>query len=275
MGSEYFTEYGKLEGVIKWNLQQVLMLALLVLFTGCAPHLSQDKDIITIGVRADVPLVAYYTLERNRAGSEIELAKKLAEYLGKKVKFITVTSKNREKTLLNGKVDMIIATFSITKERSKRMLFSIPYHIDHQGVMVSTNRDISSIDDLQGMKIGVIKGANSIQRVSQRLPSTHIVKFDDYYRAMITLSLGDIDAISTDISILKGLNALWSSPKKLETIDKKLTFLVDPVQNQDDQLYKILKVHMSKEQYGIALRPEDHELLQHINLYLTKLQKKI
>jgi len=247
----------------------IFLMFIAVFMAGCIHHVKQDDNTIFMGVRADVPLVAYYNLKGERAGSEIDLANNIADALGKRVEFITVTSANRKDMLLSGKVDMVIATFSITDDRKKHFLFSTSYKTEHQGIMVHHRSQVTQISDLANKRIGVIRGSDSLERVSQKIPSATIVPFDNYYRAMIALNMEDIDAISTDKSILQGLRVLWKSPKQLKKIDGTLTFLVDVKATDNGIDFRILDSDLSTEKYGIAMRHEDGSLIKKVDFFLT------
>jgi len=249
----------------------VLFYMLSLILFGCSQMHRETNNSIRIGVKSDVPLIAYFNYSGKRAGSEIEMAKGLAKSLGVKAEFITVTSENRQALLQKGSVDVLLATYSITKERQGLFDFSMPYKIDHQGVMVRNTNSISSIAELSGKKIGVVQGSDSVELLAENFPQIKLVKFDTYYRAMLALSLGDIDGISSDKSVLNGLLALWESHKKrLVTIDGASTFFVDLEDSRGSgDLYKILHENLSDESYGIAVSKQNHKLLEKINEYLT------
>ena len=68
-------------------------------------------------------------------GYDVDVAKLLGSYLGVKVNLVTLTSPNRIPFLVTNKVDLIVATFGITPERAKQVMFSIPVQRDRENVV--------------------------------------------------------------------------------------------------------------------------------------------
>jgi polar amino acid transport system substrate-binding protein len=62
-------------------------------------------------------------------GYDIELARYVAGKLGKKLEVVNMDFGGMIPALMSGKVDMIAACITITKERSKQVLFSDPYYV--------------------------------------------------------------------------------------------------------------------------------------------------
>ena len=85
---------------------------------------------IVVGVKADYPPWSAINEKSDFEGWEIDLCRKLAEYLygdPSKVQFVAVTSDNRIKLLNSGKIDIIWATMGQTPQRAQEVDFSVPY----------------------------------------------------------------------------------------------------------------------------------------------------
>ena len=87
-----------------------------------------DRGVLKVGVKSDVLGFGYMDpLTGEYEGMEIDLAKKLADFLGVDVEFTTVTAATRTELLDSGDIDCVMATFTITDERKQSWDFTTPY----------------------------------------------------------------------------------------------------------------------------------------------------
>src|SRR5271154_1540530 len=117
-----------------------------------------SRGTINIGVLVDLPPYGILNDKQEPDGFDIEVAKLMGTYLGVKVNLVPLTSPNRIPFLLTNKVDLIVATFGITPERAKQVMFSIPYSAIENVVFAPKDRKIASLDDLKGLRVGVPRG---------------------------------------------------------------------------------------------------------------------
>jgi len=110
---------------------------------------------------------------------------------------VPLTGPNRIPFLVTNKVDILVATFGITPERAKQVMFSIPYAAIENVVFGAKGKTITKMEDLKGLRVGVPRGAVQDVLVSNALGSSaQIKRFDDdasTYQAMIS---GQVDAIA-------------------------------------------------------------------------------
>lgn len=182
------------------------LLAATILLLGIAtqrPAAAQTVDeilsrgTINIGVLVDLPPYGILNDKQEPDGYDIEVAKLMGSYLGVKVNLVPLTSPNRIPFLLTNKVDLIVATFGITPERAKQVMFSIPYSAIENVVFAGKDKKIAKLDDLKGMRVGVPRGTVQDVILSKTLGSAvKISRFDDdpsTYQALLT---GQVDAIA-------------------------------------------------------------------------------
>src|ERR1700738_1829278 len=91
------------------------------------PDEIKARGKLMVGVLTDYPPFGGTDSQQNPAGYDADVAALLAKSLGVKLELVPVTGPNRIPYLLTNKVDVLIATFGITAERSKQVLFSNPY----------------------------------------------------------------------------------------------------------------------------------------------------
>ena len=143
----------------------IALAALLIGFLLGLPHArAQTVDEITsrgtinIGVLIDLPPYALLNDKQEPDGYDIEVAKLLAKYMGVKANLVQLTAPNRIPFLVTNKVDLIVATFGITPERAKQVMFSIPYSAIENTVYGPKGKAIGKIEDLKGLRVGVPRG---------------------------------------------------------------------------------------------------------------------
>ncbi|MDB5360592.1 MAG: Amino acid transporter substrate-binding protein family [Rhodospirillales bacterium] len=178
-------------------------LAVLGLATLARPVAAQtvdeilSKGEINIGVLVDLPPYGVLNDKQEPDGYDIDVARLLGKYMGVKVNLVQLTSPNRIPFLVTNKVDLIVATFGVTPERAKTVLFSIPYSAIENVVFAPKDKKIATLDDLKGLKVGVPRGTVQDVILSSTLgDKVKMARFDDdpsTYQALIT---HQVDAIA-------------------------------------------------------------------------------
>lgn len=208
----------------------------------------QKAGVLKIGVKQDVPNFGYYSAEAGQyEGLEIDLGKKIAKQLGVKVEFTPVTAQTREALLDNGQIDILIATYTITKERQASYAISEPYYYDEIGFLVDRSKGYKTIDDLNGLTIGVAQGSTTKAAIEEYGKAHHLkfkfVQLGSYPELAISLYANRINAFSVDKSILSGY------------VSKKT---------------KILSQGFNVQEYGIAATKANQGLINYINTLLSE-----
>lgn len=91
------------------------------------PDEIKSRGKLMVGVLTDYPPFGGTDAQQQPAGYDADVAALMAKSLGVKLELVPVTGPNRIPYLLTNKIDVLIATFGITAERSKQVLFSNPY----------------------------------------------------------------------------------------------------------------------------------------------------
>ena len=119
----------------------------------------QAKGEIVVGSKADYAPYGFRDEHGQIVGIEPDLAADLARRLGVKLRIEPVTSANRIQMLEDGKVDVIIATMAITKERSQRVSYVYPaYYASGIAGLAAPGSGIHSEEDLKGKAVCAVKG---------------------------------------------------------------------------------------------------------------------
>ncbi len=224
-----------------------------------------DRGVLHVGVKNAVPGFGYQdTLTGEYTGMEIDIAQKIADYLGVEVEYTAVTAATRTELLDSGDIDCVLATFTITDERKESWDFSTPYYTDYVTVLVEDSSGITSLADLVDTTVGVSSGSTSAKSLVSAMidggyisgdnfdadtfdPSTwtegiSFQQYDDYPTISTALSAGEVDAFCVDKSILAIYNTDGRSYIEEEfaaqdygvatTKDSGLSELVDDLVNE-------------------------------------------
>ena len=156
-----------------------------------------SRGTINIGVLVDLPPYGLLNDKQEPDGYDVEVAKLLGSYMGVKVNLVPLTSPNRIPFLVTNKVDLIVATFGITPERAKQVMFSIPYSAIENVVFAAKDKDIKSLDDLKGLRVGVPRGTVQDVILTKRFGNAiKISRFDDDPSTYQSLIAGQVDAVA-------------------------------------------------------------------------------
>ncbi|HWX47660.1 MAG TPA: transporter substrate-binding domain-containing protein [Roseomonas sp.] len=170
------------------------------------PEEIKKRGTIMVGVLTDYPPFGGTDANQNPAGYDDDVAALLAKEMGVKLELVPVTGPNRIPFLLTNKVDLLVATFGITEERSKQVLFSNPYSALTTYILAPKSTKISGPEDLKGVRVGVARASTQDSAVSAVAPKeTRIMRFDDDATTTQSIISGQVQAIGASNTVLAQL----------------------------------------------------------------------
>lgn len=158
----------------------------------------KESGTIKIGVFSDKNPFGYVDENGEYQGYDIYFAERLAKDLGVEVEYVPTEAANRVEYLESGKVDVILANFTVTEERAQSVDFALPYMKVTLGVVSPDDALITSPDELKGKTLIVTKGTTAETYFTENYPDVELLKFDQYTEAYNALLDGRGDAFSTD-----------------------------------------------------------------------------
>ena len=172
---------------------------------GPMPDLSIDgtDGVLRFGTAAVTVPLSYVSRNNEITGFDIELARRIANSLNKRLEIINMEFGAMLPALIAGRADMVGAGMSITEERAKRVLFSDSYYDGGIAVLVNKapgtaaeneERIISSLDDLHDKKLGVLMGSIYDAYAEEHYPTSGKYNFNAVPDMLLSLSTGRIDA---------------------------------------------------------------------------------
>lgn len=210
--------------------------------TGTRMRELAESGTVKIGVKFDQPGIGFKgATDDMPVGFDPEMGKILAADLGiapEDITWVETISANREPFLQSGEVDLVIASYSITDERRAVVGQAGPYYVTGQQLLVRSDSDIDSLEDVAGTEVCSVTGSTSLENIEAEGATPR--GFDTYSECVDQVLNGTVDAMTTDGAILMGYAA--EHPDELKVV-------VDP---------------FSEERYGIGYSLDHPEMCEWI-----------
>lgn len=158
----------------------------------------QESGKIVIGVFSDKAPFGYVDESGKYQGYDVYFAERIAKDLGVEVEYVSTDPASRVEYAVTGKVDIILANFTVTPERAEQVDFAKPYMKVALGVVSPDSAVITDISELEGKTLIVVKGTTAETYFSENYPDISLQKYDQYADAYNALLDGRGDAFSTD-----------------------------------------------------------------------------
>ena len=172
----------------------------------------KKKGKIVIGVKQNVPLIGLKNpVTGDLQGFDIEISKIVARAIfgtdKGTIQFEDASvSANRIPFITDGKVDVTIATFSITTARKGQIDMAGPYYVAGQDILLYKVEaaNIKSVDDLNGRKVCAQSASTSLDLLKTKVPKATFLELPGVNDCVEALKDGRVDAVSTDDTLLAG-----------------------------------------------------------------------
>ena len=105
--------------------------------------------------------------------------------------------------LSTGKCDIAAAGMTITDERKKAILFSLPYFDATQALLVKKDSTVATLADLKGKKLGAQAATTGLDYAKSKADANGytIVEFQDLATQTQALTTGQVDAAINDLPV--------------------------------------------------------------------------
>ncbi len=144
----------------------------------------KESGKVVIGVFSDKHPFGYVDEGGEYAGYDIELGNRLAQDLGVEVEYVSTEAANRVEYLETGKVDIILANFTVTPERAEAVDFAEPYMNVALGVVSPNDKVITDLSQIGADdEVIVITGTTAETYLTENNPEIKLKKFETYANA--------------------------------------------------------------------------------------------
>ncbi|HZE18023.1 MAG TPA: glutamate ABC transporter substrate-binding protein [Mycobacterium sp.] len=159
-----------------------------------------------------------------------------------------LSADERITALQHSEVDVVVKTMTITCDRRKLVNFSTVYLDANQRILAPRDSPIAKVSDLSGKRVCVARGTTSINRIREIAPPPVIVSVVNWADCLVTLQQRQVDAVSTDDTLLAGLMA------------------------QDPYLH-IVGPNMDTQPYGVGVNLNNTGLVRFVNGTLERIRR--
>jgi glutamine transport system substrate-binding protein len=247
---------------VKLMLASLLVFVLAFALIGCGgqtdnseqPDVATDAKKLLVGTNATFPPFEMQE-DSELTGFDMDLIRAIGEVQGYEVEIQHMDFKALVPSVQNGKIDAAIAGMSITPERLESVDFTEAYF--DAGLIVAVhkdNQDIQGTDDLKGKKLAAQNGtigAAYCDEVKNADAATETRIFDDIGLAFMELEKGGVDAVVNDHPV---------TAYYLKTAT-------------DTSIKMVGDIFSAEDQYGIAVKKGNTELLNALNEGLIKIKE--
>jgi len=159
----------------------------------------KESGKINIGVFSDKNPFGYVDENGEYQGYDVYFARRIGKDLGVEVNFVSTEAANRVEYLETGKVDIILANFTVTAERAEKVDFALPYMNVALGVVSPKSRVIRDLSEIGADdQVIVISGTTAEDYLIKNNPEIQLQKYDTYANAKTALENGNAVAWAND-----------------------------------------------------------------------------
>lgn len=202
---------------------------------------------LVMATNAEFPPYEYYE-DGDIVGIDVEIAKAIAAKLGMELQIEDMAFDAIIPAVTSGKADFGAAGMTVTEERQRSVEFTDTYASSNQVAIVKEDSDITGSDALAGKIIGVQLGTTG-DALATEIKDATVERYNKGLEAVQSLTQGKIDAVVIDQATAEAF------VKKTEGI-------------------KILEEKMSEEEYAIAIKKGNMELVEKMNEAIKELKEE-
>ena len=207
---------------------------------------ATDGGTLRMGTNATFPPYEFVGDDGSVQGIDADIAAAIADKLGMKVEITDMEFESLIPALQSDTIDVALAGMTVTPERQESVDFSDSYAKGVQVIIVPEGSDIQTPDDLEGKNIGVQTGTTGDIYCTDDYGQDHVKQFNNGPLAVAALVNGQIDCVVIDQEPAKNYVAANSG-------------------------LKILDTSYADEDYAIAIKKGNTELLDKVNGALKEL----
>lgn len=218
---------------------------------GAASAIGADNPLI-VGMELAYPPFEMRDEKGEPAGVSVDLARALAESLGRPIRIENLPFDGLIPALKTGRIDLIISSVTATPERALSIDFSEPYLRTGLCLLVGIGSSIRSIADLDapGKTVAVKKGTTGHLYANQHLKKARILVLDKEAACVLEVSQGKANAFIYD---------QMSTFKNWQRTPQTTRALLTPFQ---------------QESWAIGARKGSPELIGRVNAFLAEFRSK-
>jgi polar amino acid transport system substrate-binding protein len=207
-----------------------------------------QRGYLVASVNKDIPPFSFRDENLRMQGFDIDIVRDIAGAIfgdRERVVFRLGDVADRVSTTRSGNLDLTVSTLTITCKRRDQVDFSTVYYEAGQRVLVNRGSAVTGLGDLGGKRVCAARGSTSLGKILAATPKPISVGEATETDCLALLQLGEVDAISTDDTLLAGIAA-------------------------QDPRTEIIGPRFSEEPYGVAINKDTPDLVRFVNAVLER-----
>lgn len=212
-----------------------------------------EKGTLVVGLDDSFPPMGFRDESGEIVGFDIDMAKEAAKRMGLEVIFKPVEWDGVILSLKNKDIDVIWNGLTVTDERKKQIDFSNVYLSNKQVIIINSDSDIKTKEDLNKKTVGVQLGSSSEKALS--------------YDEILTKNLKDIRKYSNNTEALLDLKAKRIDAVVIDEIVGRYYIAKKPGQ------YLVISENFGDEDYAVGVRKEDISFKNELDKILDEMKK--
>ena len=167
--------------------------------------LIRERGYLVVGTFGDRPPFGTVEADGSLQGLDPFIARRFAyELFGDEdaVEFVVTDAASRIEFLRSNRVDLIMATFTVTEERQEQVHFALPYMTVHLGIVAPEANGITSAEDLHGQTLIVTTGTTAEIYFTMNHPQVELLRFGANTESFNALLDGRGAAMAHDDTLL-------------------------------------------------------------------------
>jgi polar amino acid transport system substrate-binding protein len=181
-------------------------------------------------------------------GFDVDMLREIARAIfgdPDRIQIVTIAYDKRVPDAADGTVDIVADTMTVNCDRWSKVNFSSVYYEAGQKVLVPKSSPATGIKDLGGKKVCAAVGSTSLDNLRRLDPKVVPVGVPTQADCLVAFQRNQVDAVSTDDTILAGLAA-------------------------QDPYTKVIGDRFTEEPYGMATSREHPEFTRFVNAVLER-----
>ena len=151
----------------------------------------KESGKVNIGVFSDKNPFGYVDENGKYQGYDVYFAERIGQDLGVEINYVSTEAASRVEYLETGKVDIVLANFTVTEERAEKVDFALPYMNVALGVVSHEDRVIEDVSEITADdQVIVISGTTAETYFEKNYPDVKLQKFDTYASAKTSFENG-------------------------------------------------------------------------------------
>jgi polar amino acid transport system substrate-binding protein len=215
----------------------------------------KQTGVLVAGTRVDAMPMAYRQADNQWVGYSVEMLEQIRQHVQQQVRrpvelqIVAIDSTNQMTKVMQGEVDLVCGSTSITQGRELDIHFSVGYFQTGTQLLFDTAGSLGL-----EFTIGVLQGTTNQQVVERLFPIAQIVPFASRPLGFAAVGGGQVDALASDGILLEGLRLSSPTPERFELFP--------------DQPY-------DREIYGCMVPKEDPAFQQAVNTSLINFMQGV